>query len=150
MALFNRRKGGIKVDKLLKLPGLLQVCRQLRKECTSMYFLSNHFEITILNAEATLLSRWCSLCESVGMRTHNLTIRIGKFGRFANVKEWAKKIYDGSPCRKMLKAKRMGDWEKMVCDAHEMAEKYAARGKTWAELEVALNKLWQKTLDPGR
>ena len=137
----------INVEHLRATPQLFLVSHQVRRECVSLFYLSNSFTITLYDANPTLLGRWCKHCQSLGMRNHDLNIEVVGYTGM-NITRWAKMIYYGEPCRKMLgiESKDDGDklsWEEMICETHRLAETYAANGKSGTQLKAAMAQLRQ-------
>ncbi|KAK5737776.1 hypothetical protein LTR17_006424 [Elasticomyces elasticus] len=90
------QEGTIRIDKKLRIPALLQVCRQIRSDTLVMWHKRNPFDIIIMHCNADLLLRWDRhfyLTIPIDVGTVKLDAHIRGKPNWANLMQWCKGVW---------------------------------------------------------
>lgn len=117
----------IKITEDLKIPALLSVCRQIRKESLSIFYLGNRFRHTVLKCDTSLDTAFEGNLERIGreISIYSLSkdVEVSYHIRgvnWANLMDWCRKIYEKSSRGFEFGRKDKAD-TKVICAAHEIA-----------------------------
>ena len=132
----------IKVDHNLQQPALLYTCRQIRREAIYHWYLSNTFELDIIDCDPKMDIAFTRHCDVVGMNEGESTVKavINLLGRkdWSNLVSWCKAVYQDDVFK--LRKDDSGDksWA-VVAGAHDIVHRMIDR--PWEEVEAALDNL---------
>ncbi len=130
-------EGRIMIDKQLKPPALLSVCRQIRQEATALWYLGNGFTIKLRSCDASLYRAWMStIVKPLSLKTNfedNLILGINHYHiNWKNLVDWCgagwsgelsavDMMQHGTPATVVIQAAtniasraRTMEWEKVV------------------------------------
>lgn len=131
----------IVVYKRLRVPPLLQVCRQVRGEAAGMWFESNRFLHDVKHCDASLLIAWDRCCSALGMFNSEHAITIRGYADWNNLMQWCKACCNDG-CTFLDDT---GNNRLKISSVVSAATKIAARSyknwQSWKECKVVLAEL---------
>ncbi|KAK3653365.1 hypothetical protein LTR56_004569 [Elasticomyces elasticus] len=128
------------INKKLRMPALLQVCRQIRSDTLVMWYERNAFSITVMHCHADVLLRWVRHIEIAPLRGINKVptlVFIRGTPDWSNLMAWSKAVWvDGGVTFDDLPGKRK--LIQVINAATAMADRLGGNGRPWSECESAL------------
>ncbi|KAK4895244.1 hypothetical protein LTR27_006587 [Elasticomyces elasticus] len=130
----------IVIDKKLRVPALLQVCRRVRTETVAMWYERNNFDLTIKHCNAELLLRFEKLAMKTSLvNTRKLKVTIALKGKphWSNLLSWCKAVCLAK-APMVDKADGEAKLSTVVAGALSLATRFGNPLRTWSRCEKAL------------
>ncbi|KAK5739641.1 hypothetical protein LTR17_005125 [Elasticomyces elasticus] len=132
----------ISVHKQLRIPSLLHVSRQVKKEASGIWYEGNRFRHNILDCDAGLLQRFNDHCDNIDMKCPE-ELGIYETPNWSNLIEWCKGVHAGySESLPHDEGEDFNEVETVISSAHDIA--IEAEGQPWEKCE-ALLKILRRT-----
>ncbi|KAK3641140.1 hypothetical protein LTR56_006862 [Elasticomyces elasticus] len=132
--------GTVRIDKKLRVPALLQVCRQIRSDTLVMWYERNYFALTVMHCDADVLLRWgqhirTTLLGSLERVVTSVDLR-GK-PNWSNLMRWCKIVCANGGVW-FLEVPGNSKLAHVVKAATTMACRFRTNRRRWSECEEAL------------
>ncbi|KAK4958795.1 hypothetical protein LTR10_003591 [Elasticomyces elasticus] len=132
----------ILVHKQLRIPSLLQVSRQVKKEASGIWYEGNRLRHNILDCDAGLLQKFNDHCDIIDMKSPE-ELGIYETPNWPNLIEWCKGVHAGySESLPHDEGEDFNEVETVISSAHDIA--IEAKDQPWEKCE-ALLKILRRT-----
>ncbi|KAK5692882.1 hypothetical protein LTR97_010358 [Elasticomyces elasticus] len=126
----------------LKLPALLQVCRQIRNETVGMYYNGNSFVIQTRGCKPGPCASWKQRLQAMGLRNvkTDIAIMLSSEPNWANLMQWCKAVHSGDAIGP-VQGYCHSSHDRFVAAAMDIARSYKGKPGTWDQCEALLKSL---------